>query len=82
MPFDFDMEDVRRTLDTWLRNCKSGTASKSTNGESQATIHLTVSNRPRLKVQLERLRRRFPLPIGTQLYYFNEGRRYASRDIS
>lgn len=80
-PFDFDTEQVRSTLHTWLRNSKSGTASKATANGSHVTIHLTVSNHPRLRAQLDRLRRRFPLPTGTKLYYFNEGRRYAGNDV-
>lgn len=79
-PVDFELEEARRILDTWLRNSKSGTASRLTLGDPQAIIHLTISNRPRFGVQLDRLRRRFALPPGTKLYYFNEGRRFAAKN--
>ena len=80
-PVDFDVEQVRTTLDKWLRNSKSGRASRTTVDGSHVTIHLTISNRPRVKVQLERLRRRFQIPKSTKFYNFNEGRKYEANDL-
>ena len=80
-PFDFDVETLRGTLDAWLRNTRSGAASKLTTDSSHVVVHLAVTNRLGLGVQLGRLRRRFALPAGTKLYYFNEGRRYAAQNV-
>ena len=78
-PVQFDAEAARSTLDGWLRNAKAGLAPKLIDSDSYITIHLILANKPRFKVQLGRLRRRFPLPDRMTLYHFNEGRKYAAQ---
>jgi hypothetical protein len=80
-PLAFDAETARTTLDGWLHSAKAGAAPQLTETEAHVTIHLVITNKPRFKVQLARLRRRFPFPDRLTLYHFNEGRKYASQFI-